>query len=74
VLGLVRREAEEDLGDDVVDQRAWRRRRHTGALWFWVGIEEESDLFFFFLREAEVNFRKLQGFVFIPCAGLKEPS
>jgi hypothetical protein len=49
VLGLVRREAEEDLGDDVVDQRAWRRRRHTGALWFWVGIEEESDLFFFFL-------------------------
>jgi len=25
-LGLVRREAEEDLGDDVVDQLPWRRR------------------------------------------------
>jgi hypothetical protein len=34
VLWLVRREAEEDLGGDVVDQRRWRRH---GALEVWVG-------------------------------------
>jgi hypothetical protein len=30
VLGLVRPETEEDLGNDVVDQRAWHH--HGGAL------------------------------------------
>jgi hypothetical protein len=40
VLGLVRREAEEDLGGDVVDQR--RSRRH-GPFAVWVGIGEESE-------------------------------
>jgi hypothetical protein len=33
VLGLVRREAEEDLGGGVVDKRA--RQRHGGALVVW---------------------------------------
>jgi hypothetical protein len=42
VLGLVRREAEEDLGGGVVDQRAWRR--HGGALVVWVGIWGRSCL------------------------------
>jgi hypothetical protein len=45
VLGLVRREAEEDLGDDVVDQRAWRRRRHTGFGW---GLRKSRIFFFLF--------------------------
>ena len=40
VLGLVRREAEEDLGGDIVDQRGWWRRH--GALVVQVGIGEES--------------------------------
>jgi hypothetical protein len=55
VLGLVRREAEEDLGHDVVDQRqrrAWRRhgacargrRRRRGFGWgFGLGEESERD-------------------------------
>jgi hypothetical protein len=40
VLGLVRREAQEDLGDDVVDKR--RRRRRHGALVVRMRIGEES--------------------------------
>jgi hypothetical protein len=34
VLGFVRREAEEDLGDDIIEQRGWRRRRHGAVSWF----------------------------------------
>jgi hypothetical protein len=37
VLRLVRREAEEDLGDEVVVQRAWRRRHGAGAVSSWSG-------------------------------------
>jgi hypothetical protein len=42
VLGLVRWEAEEDLGGDVVGQRAWRRHSALGS-GFGVGIGDEPE-------------------------------
>lgn len=49
VLGLVRREAEEDLGHDVVDQRRRRAWRRHGVLVGGGGARRRGGFFFFLI-------------------------